>query len=195
MNNYDLKNELQELLDETTIALGGTDQTYIQFLQLVARAGKFSMPNRLFQGQMIFFKYKPTGILYENSNTYYDQYPLVLVTEAYRGGFEGVNIHHIEPDFRKFLFDAIMRSLPIINASEQWRNRLKVDYDRLNARRIFRFFKPCYRRYTWKGMKKRPVLVPFELWEDMVLSDTMKFINARPVKVYRENRKRIMRND
>jgi hypothetical protein len=88
------------------------------------------MPNRLFQGQIIFFKYKPQSESFISRDTYYDQYPLVLITDVYRGGFEGVNLHFVDMDNRKFLFDAIMRGLPTIKAGEVWRTRLLVDYDR-----------------------------------------------------------------
>lgn len=193
MNESQLKTELQELLNETTSILGGTDQTYIQFLQLLNKAGKFSMPNRLFQGQMVFFKYAPQSESFISRNTYYDQYPLVLITDVYRGGFEGVNLHFVDTANRKFLFDAIMRGLPTIKAGETWRTRLMVDYDRLDARRQFKFFRPCYRRYSWKGMRRRPVVVPFDLWEEMVMSNSSRMKNARPVTVYRNTYQQIVK--
>jgi hypothetical protein len=193
MTEDELKADLQALLEETTSILGGTDQTYIQFLQLLNRAQKFSMPSRLFQGQMVFFKYTPMSESFISRNTYYDQYPLVLITGVYRGGFEGVNLHFVDPVKRKFLFDSIMRGLPTLKANETWRTRLMVDYDRLDARRQFKYFRPCYRRYLWKGMKRRPVVVPFELWEDMVMGNTERMKNARPVTVYRETHKQIVK--
>lgn len=189
MSPEELKQELRELLEETTTILGGTDQTYIQFLKLMNEAGKLSMPYRLFQGQLVFFKYKPLAETYNFRNTYYDRYPLVLITEIRRGGFSGVNVHYLDPIRRRFLFDVIMRYLPTIRASEQWRSRLRVDYDRLESRRQFKFFKPCYKSYSWKGMKRRPVIVPFELWEDMVNSNTLRIEHAKPITVFRDSYK------
>lgn len=193
MTESEIKADLQALLDETTTMLGGTDQTYIQFLKMLNKAGKFSMPNRLFQGQMVFFKYEPISESFLARDTYYDRYPLVLITNVYRGGFEGVNVHFLDPVHRKFLFDALMRGLPTIKANERWRNRLLVDYDRLDARRQFKFFRPCYRRYLWKGMRRRPVVVPFELWEEMVMSNTLRMEAARPVTVYRKTYSQIVK--
>lgn len=193
MTEDQMKADLQELLNETTSMLGGTDQTYIQFLKMLNKAGKLSIPSRLFQGQMVFFKYSPVSESFLARDTYYDRYPLVLITEVYRGGFEGVNVHFLDPVHRRFLFDAIMRGLPTIKASETWRTRLIVDYDRLDARRQFKFFRPCYRRYLWKGMRRRPVVVPFELWEEMVMSNSSRMNQARPVTVYRNTYKQVIK--
>ena len=195
MTPQEMKTGLEELLKETTAALGGTDQTYIGLLKMLQKAGQLSLPSRLIQGQLVFFKYHPVSESFLSRNTYYDTYPLVLITEVYRGGFEGVNVHHIDPEYRKFLFDALMRDLPVIKASESWRNRLMVDYDRLDSRRKFRFFKPCYRRYLWKGMKRRPAVIPFYLWEDMVKAHASRFVDARPVTVYRNTRTQVIRGD
>lgn len=193
MTEDQMKADLQELLNETTSMLGGTDQTYIQFLKMLNKAGKLSIPSRLFQGQMVFFKYSPVSESFLARDTYYDRYPLVLITEVYRGGFEGVNVHFLDPVHRRFLFDAIMRGLPTIKASETWRTRLIVDYDRLDARRQFKFFRPCYRRYLWKGMRRRPVVVPFELWEEMVMSNSSRMDQARPVTVYRNTYRQVVK--
>lgn len=188
-----MKQELALLLEETTAVLGGTDQTYIRFLQMVNAAGKFSMPNRLFQGQLVFFKYKPQSEAFIKSNKYYDKYPLVLVTEVYRGGFEGVNVHYLDPVHRLAMFDVIMRKLPTISASEEWRTRLRVDYDRLKARRQFKFFKPCYKKYLWSGMKRRPVVVPYGIWEEMMGANISRFEKARPATVFRNSYKSVIK--
>jgi len=188
-----MSSDLKQILEETTVALGATDETFISFLQYVNKEGKFSMPSRLFQGQLVFFKYKPKSESFISRNTYYDQFPLVLITDVYRGGFEGINVHFIDSFHRQFLFDSIMRNLPVIKAGEEWRNRMKIDYDRLQARRMFKFFRPCYRKYVWKGMIRRPALVPFDCWEEMVMANTFKFVGARPVTVFRESRNQVLR--
>lgn len=189
MTPDEMKEELALLLEETTSVIGATDATYIRFLKMAQGAGKLSVPTRLFVGQMVFFKYKPRSESIISTNTYYDKYPLVLVTDVYRGGFSGVNVHYLDPIRRTMLFDVIMRDLPTIKMGEEWRTRLRVNYDRLVARRQFKFFKPCFKRYSWKGMKRRPIVVPFELWEDMVASNTMKFEKAKPITVFRDSYK------
>ena len=68
--------ELQTLIEETTSALGATDQTYIRFLKLLQTEGKLSVPNRVMQGQLLFFKYQPISESFIASNKYYDKYQL-----------------------------------------------------------------------------------------------------------------------
>ena len=183
MKPSDEKSDLLALIEETTTALGATEQLYIRFLQMVQQDGKLSIPNRLFPGQLVFFKYKPVSQSPVSRNTYYDSFPLVLVTDVYRGGFDGVNLHFLGNDFRKYLFDSVMRDLPTIKGSQEWRSRILVDYDKLSARKKFRFFKPCYRSYRWKGMKRRPVVVQFDMWEEMVNHTVGRFREAKPATV------------
>jgi len=189
MTPDEIKKDLQALIEETTAAIGGTEQTYIKFLQLLQKTGQLSVPTRLINGQMVFFKYKPTIL----KNTYYDRFPLVLITNVYRGGFDGVNVHFIDEKFRMFLFDAIMREIPTIKTSEEWKTRLMINYNILLAKKKLRYFKPCYRRYRWKGTERRPVVVPFNLWEDMVASNTSRFVNAKQTTVYLKSRRKILK--
>jgi hypothetical protein len=193
MNTDEIKQDLQSLIEETTAAIGGTEQTYIGFVRLMQKAQQLSIPNRLMPGQMVFFKYRPISESFISRNTYYDRFPLVLITDVYRGGFDGVNVHFVDEVNRKFLFDSIMRELPTIKAAEEWRTRLMVNYDRLAAKRKFIYFKPCYRKYKWKGMERRPAIVPFELWEDMVASNTSRFITAKQTTVYTESRRKVLK--
>lgn len=192
-DQYTHRIELQELLEETTVALGGTDQTYIQFIQLLNKQDQLLIPNRLMPGFLVFFKYKPMNESFIARNTYYDSYPLVMITGVGTDGFEGVNLHFISPEYRIALFDAIMRGLPTIKAGEEWKTRLRVDYDRLEARRIFKYYRPCYRKYRWEGIKRRPVIVPFHLWEDMIKGNSHKFVGAKPATVYRNSRNAVIR--
>lgn len=185
--------ELTALIEETANALGATDQTYIRILRLLQNSKKLSMPSRIMPGQMIFFKYKPVSESFTRQNKYYDAYPLVLVTEVYRGGFEGVNLHYIGPERRMFLFENMMKSMNKLKAMDEWRTRLSVTYDKLDASRKFKFFKPCYKRYLWEGMKRRPVVIPFQFWEEMVKHETSRFVKAKPATVRRDSIKSVIK--
>lgn len=186
--------ELQLLIEETTTALGATDQTYIQLLKLFQKEGKLSVPSRIFDGQMLFFKYKPISESFISRDTYYDMYPMVLVCGVTKEGFEGVNLHYLHPQYRIFLFEQIMKRIPVLRSGTEWRNRLNIDYDKLNAHRSMKFFKVCYRKYLWKGMKRRPAILPYEMWEQLMAAETSRFVGAKPVTVYRESyRKSIQR--
>ena len=162
---------------------------------LLNDAKKLMTPKRLLRGQLVFFKYKPQSKEYieTKSNKYYDKYPLVLVTEVYRDGFAGLNLHFLDVRHRNFLYEMLINDLPKLRSGEEWLTRLLVDYERLNARKQFRFFRPCYRRYSWRGIKRTPVVLPFQIWDQMVVSNTMKIERARPITIYRDSYKSIMR--
>ena len=189
----DPSDELQQLIEETTTALGATDQTYIRLLKLFQTEGKLSIPSRVFNGQLVFFKYKPISESFISRNTYYDLYPMVLICDVTKEGFEGINLHYLHPQYRMFLFQQIMKRLPVLKAGEEWRNRLSVDYDKLNSHRSMKFFRACYRRYLWKGMKRRPTILPYEMWEQLVEAETSRFVGARPVTVYRDSYHNVIR--
>ena len=189
----DVEDELRQLIEDTTTSLGATDQTYIRLLQLFQKEGKLSIPSRVFSGQLVFFKYKPISESFISRNTYYDLYPMVLICDVRKEGFEGINLHYLHPQYRMFLFEQIIRRIPVLKAGEEWRNRLAVDYDRLNGQRPMKFFRACYRRYLWKGMKRRPAILPYEMWEQLIESETSRFVGARPVTVYRDSYHQVIR--
>jgi hypothetical protein len=189
----DPSEELQALIEETTTALGATDQTYIRLIRLFRDEGKLSIPSRVFSGQMVFFKYKPVSESFISRNTYYDLYPMVLICDVTREGFEGVNLHYLSPKYRTFLFEQITKRSPVLKAGDEWRNRLLIDYSRLKAQRSMKFFRACYRRYVWDGMKRRPVVLPYQLWDQLVAAETSRFVRARPVTVYRDSYHKVIR--
>jgi hypothetical protein len=185
--------ELQELIEDTTSALGATDQTYIQLLKLFQREGTLSLPSRVFTGQMVFFKYKPMSESFISRNTYYDSYPMVLICDTTKEGFEGINLHYLHPQYRTFLFEQIVKRMPVLKSGDEWRNRLLIDYDRLKSHRSMKFFRACYRRYLWKAMRRRPAILPYEMWEQLVAAETSRFVGAKPVTVYRDSYHKVIR--
>jgi hypothetical protein len=195
MSNTDTNAELKELLAETTSALGGTNNTYASLLKFLSNEGKLSVPNRLMPGQMIFFKYAPTNEAFLESDKYYDVFPLIFVTEVHRGGFEGINLHFVDIKRRMFLFNALMDQLPLKRNTEEWRNRLQMNYRILKAGKKFKFFYACYRKYSWGGMRKRPVVIPYENWKTLAESETGFFIGGRKTGVYRESANQIKRHN
>lgn len=191
----DKSQELQELLQETVSALGGTNNTYTELLKFLSEEDKLSIPSRVLPGQLLFFKYEPTGENYARGNKYYDVFPLLLVTEVHRGGFEGINIHFLDDVRREFLFTNLLEDLQTIKSEKEWKTRLSVNYRKLKGGKKFSFFAPCYREYVWKGMRKRPIVVPFEYWNMMAKMNLGFFVNARRPTVYRNSRKIIRRNN
>ena len=177
--------ELQELLQETVAGFGGTDQSYLQLLKYLNGIGELRIPSRLMAGQMVFFKYKPQDDRFLGASKAYDVFPLVIVTKVHKDGFEGLNLHYIAHKWRRQLFTAIEKSLPMKKSGDESLTRLGVSYDRLNGPRRFGFFKPCYRRYVIGGLRKRPIQIPMEFWDVLVDVDLALFVKGRKMGIRR----------
>jgi hypothetical protein len=188
--------EIRKILEETLSSLGGSDRTYTELIKALTKDKTLKFASRPLPGQMLFFKYEPVDEGFLNKvNTYYDVFPLILLTDVTRHGFEGINLHYLDTEKRKFLFESITDSYPILKSTDQISNRVSVDYRSLKSRRRMRFFKPCYRKYRWEGMKRRPILVPFPYWKPFVEADTGFFIGKRKPSVYRDSNTKIARGN
>lgn len=179
--------ELRELLIETTSALGGSNDSYIALLKYLAQEEELRMPNAFLPGQMVFFKYKPQTERFMASTSPYDIFPLCIITDVHRDGFEGINLHFIAKKWRRELFNAIQNFLPLKKSADPTRTRLGASYDRMDVPRKFRFFRPCYRRYLKSGFRKRPIVIPSEFWDVLVDVDLSVFMRGKKVGIRRKN--------
>jgi hypothetical protein len=187
--------ELKSLLEETIAGLGGTDQSYVQLLKYLHDQNQLRMPSRLMVGQMVFFKYKPKDKRFLASDKAYDVFPLVIITDVHKNGFEGLNLHYISRKWRRMLFTAIENTLPVKRSNDDTLTRLGATYNRLNAARKFSFFKPCYRRYTMNGFRKRPIVIPSEFWDVLVDVDLALFVKGRKMGIRRMSYNAVIRGD
>jgi len=177
--------ELKSLLEETVAGLGGTDLSYTQLLHYLSNNNELQMPSRFLPGQMVFFKYKPQTDRFLGSNSAYDVFPLVVITEVYKDGFEGINLHFISRRWRRELFNAIEQFLPVRRMGDPSLTRLGATYRRIKGPKKFKFFKPCYRRYVRGGFRRRPILIPSEFWDVLVDVDLALFVKGRKMGVRR----------
>ena len=177
--------ELQLLLEDTIAGLGGTDQSYVQLLKYLNEQNQLKIPSRFMPGQMVFFKYKPQDKRFIGSDNAYDVFPLVIITNVHKNGFEGLNLHFIAKKWRRQLFTAIENSLPLRKTGDSRLTRLGATYERLNGPRKFAFFRPCYRHYMIQGFRKRPILIPHEFWDVLVDVDLALFVKGRKMGIRR----------
>lgn len=186
---------MKTLLQQTETAMGGTNRSYTQLINRLGQEKKLHYATRPIPGQMIFFRYEPATQKFVNSpNTYYDIFPLVLITDVRKEGFEGINFHYLDPESRMFLLNQLKTTLPSAE-SKNWKKRLVVEYSNLRARRRLKFFRPCYRKYLWGGVEKVPVMIPFEYWNDVCGAELGAFVGRRKPYVYRESIKIINREN
>ena len=187
-----MNDELEKILEDTTSELGGTDQSYVGLLRFFQSNKTLLVPPRLLPGQLVFFTYKPISESFRKRGGHYDSYPLVVVTKSGRDGFEGVNLHFLSPKWREFLFAQMMENLATIpnKEREDWRTRFVLKENTLPSSARFKLYKPCFRRYLWEGVKRRPVIIPFDFWSDIVQAKLEGFksteTGTRPKRIQRE---------
>lgn len=91
-------------------------------------------------GSMYLFTYNPVT---KQKMSYYDTFPLVIVTSVSERKFYGVNLHYIPPRQRMFLMGKILR-----NYNPKMEESFKgIDLGYLNTLEGSRIVKPCYRSY------------------------------------------------
>ena len=60
-------------------------------------------------GHMFMFAYDPK---LKEQLPYYDRFPLVLALQPAPGGFLGLNLHYLRPDYRALFLDKLMATMP-----------------------------------------------------------------------------------
>jgi hypothetical protein len=199
-----MNEDLEEILKDTTGEMGGTDSAYTSLLRLFQKNRMLLVPPRLLPGQVVFFTYKPVSEAFLNRRGHYDKYPLVVVTKVHKRGFEGVNLHYLSPKWRSKLFEIMTNQIPLLppEEPEDWRSRFLIKENTLPSSARFRLYKPCFRRYLNEGVKRKPVVIPFDFWSDLVQANLAAFkttgTSARrvqPQTIYTKTYKRFIRGD
>jgi len=185
-----LKTELDQIITESLTELGGSDVAYTELLTFLNKHNMLVRPRRLLVGQLIFFKYAPQDHRFIESNRPFDTYPLIFITTAYRGGFEGINLHYLDPETRSLLFENMRKSFTTLGEPSRTA-RININYHAMRTKRPLRLFKPCYRNYKWDGIRKSPISVPFQFWETLINQDLGFFRKKRKSNIYLESWKTI----
>jgi hypothetical protein len=124
--------------------------------------------------------------------SYWDKFPLVLTmldnldsTES----FLGMNLHYIEPRFRRMLMLNLMTKLA--GSTRDQESRILG----LNNRRLMtplnKYGRVCIRRYKYDNIRGRALRIPPEHWLKMIFLPTYKFIGGKPSRVWRDSFKKI----
>jgi len=142
--------------------------------------------SRRYVGRMVMFYYQAK---YRETLPYYDMFPLVIVVKMLPDGFLGLNLHYLP----------IKNRLQVLTAFYQFYKDHKIDwfnpnlpldqhvnYQMLNrlAGSAARYYKPCVKRYLYKGndhraggVKSRFLVVPPEEWEKMLVLPVERFVS------------------
>lgn len=133
-------------------------------------------------GDMIMYAYDPK---LKNILPYYDRFPLSVVVEIRKDGFDALNLHYINPDIRAKFLDELLKLGP---SQPNEKTRLtKLRYSLLKGAAKFAPFKPCYKRYLSEHVKSNVTRVPMTDWEIAIFLPTEQFEKASLSKVFKDS--------
>jgi len=135
-------------------------------------------------GSMYMYFYDPKT---KDSLPYYDRFPLIIMVESAPGGFYGLNLHYIPPVLRAKLLDQLI--LNTNNKRFDDTTKMKINYSMLTSIRKLRWYEPCFKRYLFKHIQQRIVMVPAPEWEIATFLPTEQFKKSKKNTVWKESRK------
>jgi len=119
---------------------------------------------------------------------YWDRFPLVLrmldnlnSTET----FLGINLHYIEPRFRRILMLNMMQRL-MGNLQNPDSRILSLNMPLL-MKPINKYARVCIRRYKYDNIRGKILRIPPEHWLKMIYLPTYQFIGGKPAKIWRDS--------
>jgi len=136
------------------------------------RTAKKSGDNSITPGKMAAYFYDPKT---KKKLPYYDKFPLIMCVKMYSNGFLGLNFHYLPPLLRAKLMDAIDRSK-------------SVNYEGL-AR--IKQIKPTVKRYLYKHISSRVVIVDEDEKEIALFLPTERFKKENKLVVWGDSRRMI----
>jgi hypothetical protein len=135
-------------------------------------------------GNMYMYFYDPK---HKKTLPYYDRFPLTIMLQPVKGGFQGLNLHYLQPDIRAKFLDELMKLAP---SKVKNNSRLtKLRYDLLQSTRKYKEFKPCFKTYLTSQVASRMVRVPMTEWEVAVFLPTEQFKKSGKQNVWKDSLK------
>lgn len=142
-----------------------------------------NLTNRVKMGFLYMFFYEPKT---RNKLEYFDKYPLVIPMLLERNGFNGLNLHYIEPKYRLILMENLKPMILNENVSE--RQRLKLTYRILQRSSRYKYYKPCIKNYLYNNCKSLFLKINSEDWETALMLPTERFKKSNKKDVWKESR-------
>jgi len=138
--------------------------------------------DRMIFGNMFMYFYDPK---HKETLPYYDRFPLTIMLEPTKTGFQGLNLHYLRPDIRAQFLDELMGLGPK-NVTDKSR-LTKLRYDLIQSTRKYKEFKPCFKSYLNDHVKSRIVRVPMTEWEIAIFLPTEQFKKAGKAKIWKDS--------
>lgn len=135
-------------------------------------------------GNMYMYFYDPK---HKKTLPYYDRFPLTIMLQPVKGGFQGLNLHYLQPDIRAKFLDELMKLAPSKVGNNSRLTKLR--YDLLQSTRKYKEFRPCFKTYLTSQVASRMVRVPMTEWEIAVFLPTEQFKKSGKQNVWKDSLK------
>lgn len=113
-------------------------------------------------GTMAFFKYKPQT---ENKNVWFDHNPLSIIYESTKDGFMGYNLHFLDVRAKYSFVSKFKQMLESVDSPVE---RVGLSYRVLPLVENKSPWKNAVRRYKYKNIKSRIVIVHPDYWQTAI---------------------------
>lgn len=146
---------------------------------------KIKVPHQLqYVGEMVLFRYLPVngGVDLD----YYDALPLVIILDIDRKGILGLNLHYLQPNFRRIFLASMMkrRTGPIsVNTT-----RMYINMEYLKTRAQFKYYAPCVRRYSFSRLRSRILQIYPKNWMTAIHIPNERFKSAKKAKIWNDSK-------
>lgn len=135
-------------------------------------------------GDMIMYFYDPKM---KNELPYYDKFPLTILVQPTKGGFQGLNLHYLSPKVRALFLDRLMDLAPK-NVTDSTR-LARLRYNTIKGANKYKEFRPCFKQYLMSQVKSRIVRVPMTDWEIAIFLPVEQFVKKNKTSVWTESLK------
>ena len=135
-------------------------------------------------GQMYMFSYDPK---WKDELPYYDRFPLIFPFRKVPGGFYGINLHYLPPQFRAKLMDGLYDYANNTRYDES--TKIKLNYSLLQSVSKLKYFEPCVKMYLDKHVRSRFMYVYPSEWDIALFLPTERFTKASKTQVWAETKK------
>ena len=114
---------------------------------------------------------------------YWDRFPLIIVLDAYKDGFLGLNFHYVSPIERMKFFSKIKKFATQKGEVEDMTNkaRFRISW---NAVRNIKHADKMIHKYLYGHVKTSLLEAPPNEWENVIFLPYQKFVGATAKSVW-----------
>ena len=140
-------------------------------------------------GMMYMFRYDPKT---KDKLPFYDKFPLIVLVDIGKGGFEGLNFHYLSiADRQRFFYGGLLNTASDKRFNEE--TFFKITYEYLKSTRSVKAFKPCFKKYLTTRVRGSIVHVPANEWEMAIHLPSSDFEKADEGIIHQKSKEMIGR--